>query len=110
MIKEISSYNRFNDLFDIVIESILDSDNEYTKDFQISHVNSINWNKILTDNNIEPHDGLIDVLENNFRHQQPFDLIIDYDRYDSSIRQIYMTDFWISKINNIIENYIENDL
>lgn len=110
MIKEISSYSRFNDLFNISIDLISDSDNEYTRDFEISHVNSINWNKILTDNNIEPHYDLIEILENEFRYKQPFELLVNYNTYDSSIQQIYMTDFWISKINNIIENYIENDL
>ena len=100
-------YTPYTDLCNIVLDPISDSDNEYVKDYVISHVKSYNWDLILKSIFLsdDKKQDLFDDLDELFKYEHPFDLIVNYTRYDVGLGKIYMTDNGLKTINNAIAKY-----
>lgn len=107
-INDISSYDQYTDLFKIHIRSESDSDGEYMRDFYIDWTESINWKKILEQNNFIPDYNLIDKLKEAFENKQPFELSVNYYFYDASIREIRMSDYHLNIVNDILTEYMNS--
>ncbi len=105
-IVSIEGYELYTQLGDIVIESISDDDNEYVRDYYISHVNRYNWEYILEGIEVSDKEKLIDELNENFEWVQPFEIEVSYTNYDASMYKFYMKHKFIKLINKLISENV----
>lgn len=106
---EISSRDHYNDYFRLELSPTSDGDNEYVKDYHIDSIRTIDWHKIMNEIADKVNDiyDLVYDLDEMTQYSTLFDLDVSCGRYDCSIQNVFVTEYYINEINKIIKKHLK---